>query len=379
MTKKKRRIPLPLKCFLVVLILLIAAGTALCIYVKQKTNPDRMVNDYLKTFMSKDVPLLYEKEGFTDSTFINADTFATCLEECHQYSTIETYSLVKYEDPDNSEQIEYEIQYWSNHRTNPYTQELILKKSEKKLYLLFNQWEIDHSEFLATRCTLSVPNGAAVSVDDIPLAEENIQEQTDESSICEMGNLFIGTHTIKVEMDGFEPFTTTVSLESSDYSDNPIYTITPSMFSVSEETEKELAKTTKKLIQGIYSAAFQNKDFSELTSTFTFEETTKSALQQAYTTLITNNIATDTHLTDVNFTNFDSSCSSSYAEDHCYAISVNSDVDYTSSSVIMNGTATRSRTTGGSSSFTTVFHYRSGVWSVYSTTVLDSCVFYIKY
>lgn len=281
--------------------------------------------------------------------------------------------------------MQYNLSFWDDNHNNPYTQTLLLNLSSSRLYFLFDQWEIDAAEFLAKNCSLAVPKGATVTVDGIDLSEHFSAVPDKDLDVYELGSLFTGTHDITVSIKGFEDYTTTTSLLAGDYSGKKIYTITTSMMKVTAETEKNLKQLAESFITSIYEGALTEQDFDSISKDFTIEKDSIDSMGLAYNTLVSNNITTASHLSKVDFTNFDSSTAATYAEDGCYAIQVTSDVNYTAESIVSSGsedeTASRQaqKTTSGNSLFTTVFHYKDGVWSINTTTALDACVYYIKY
>ena len=380
--KKKRRVTILLLCITIILFLLIIAGIIFYIYMRQQTNPDKIMNEYITAFMSKDISVLHTTIGFEDSPFLDADSFGKAMEECHKYSTITDYSLTKYPSTD-SDRVEYILQYWGHHHQSPYTQTLVLKKSDTNLFLLFDNWEIDNSEFLAENCKFNAPQGAEVSLDGKTLPAEWIQAEDTDLCTYQPGSLFIGTHELQVKADGFEPYSTTFTLLDKDYEGDTIYNVTPSMLSIAEETKSKLENNAKNLLEDIYSYALSGKGFTELAEKYTFEEDSYSLMEQKYNALISNNIDNDSRLTDVNFTEIKSQGDTSFAEDRCYAITVSTDAAYTASSEIPGeNTATdgisEKRTANNSSNFSTDFHYRAGKWSIHSSTILDTCIYYIR-
>lgn len=385
--KKKRRVLLPVLCVAIILSLLLIAFIVFYIYMRRQTNPDRIMNQYITAFMSKDISVLHTTIGFGDSPFMDADSFGRAMEECHKYSTITDYSLTKYPSTE-PDRVEYVLQYWSGHHQNPYTQTLVLKKSDINLYFLFDNWIIDNSEFLAEGCKLNAPSGAEVSLDGKALSGEWIQEKTDDSCTYQIGSLFIGTHELKVQARGFEPYSTTITLQDKDYSAEALYNVTPSMLSLTDETRTELEDKAKNLLKDTYSFALSGKGFDELAEKYTFEDSSRSLLEQDYNALISNNISSSAHLTDVNFTEIKNRGDNTYAEDRCYAITVSTNAAYTVSSEIQRGTPAddgtegntpaKKRTANSNSSFSTDFHYRAGEWSIHSTTIFNTCIYYIR-
>lgn len=376
----KRKHSAWIKWLILVFAILLGAFFVFYFYMKEQTKASRLAEDYVSVFMSKDSGALFDFIGFQPDTFITKDSFQKSMEECHKYSSLTSYSLVQY-DSGRENQKQYGLKYWDNNHNNPYSQTLLLNLSSTRLYFLFEQWEIDKTEYLAKNCTLDVPSGADVMVDDIGLSGKITPVANGNLDTYSLGNLFIGTHTITVSMEGFEDYTVTTSLPAGDYSDRKIYTITNSLMKITAATEKTIIKRAESFIKSIYQNALSGQDFEAATDGFSIEESQKTALAQAYDTLISNHINPDTHLTQVDFTNFESSASSSYAEDGCYVIQVTSDSDYTSDSVTAaaaNGASAQNRRTSGNSLFTTTFHYKDGVWSIYASTALETCVYYLR-
>ena len=381
---KKKKHPKLKWILIIIAALVVTAFLTFFIYMKQMTKPTRLVDRYVSTFMSKDSDSLFDLIGFETGTFITKDAFAKSMEECHQYSSITTYSLVPGNSPGDN-QMQYNLSFWDDNHNNPYNQTLLLNLSSSRLYFLFDQWEIDTTEFLAKNCSLAVPTGATVTVDGIDLSEHLSAVPDKDLDVYELGSLFMGTHDITVSIKGFEDYTTTTSLPAGDYSGKKIYTITTSMLKVTADTEKNLKQLAESFITSIYEGALTEQDFDSISKDFTIEKDSIDSMELAYNTLVSNNITTASHLSKVDFTNFDSSTAATYAEDGCYAIQVTSDVNYTAESIVSSGSGDETasqqtrKTTSGNSLFTTIFHYKDGVWSINTTTALDACVYYIKY
>ncbi|MCM1441235.1 MAG: hypothetical protein NC131_18830, partial [Roseburia sp.] len=195
----------------------------------------------------------------------------------------------------------------------------------------------------------------------------------------ECGDLFTGTHRITVSLEGFEDYSTSTSLQNADYAGRPLYTITASMLRVTKDTQEELMKQTERMIKALYNGALQEKSFSSLHEKYPFEETVRADLEKKYDTLLHNHIQGSSHLSDVAFTDFSSSCTMAYAEDHCYAIKVTTSTDYTTYSVVMNGDVSHEKSTAGNSLFITTLHYLDGKWYIHDSTALESCVYYLKH
>ena len=382
--KKTRKIPVPVLCLLVLLVLLLAAFLVFYIRMKGQTRPDRVADRYVSTFMSRDANALFDLIGFSTSPFITRDAFARSMEECHSYSTIASYSIVQYP-AESEDQRSFGIQYWDDHNNSPYSQTLVLNRSQDRLYLLFDNWTVDATEYLAKNCSLAIPAGASATLDGVALTDDMQAETTDTSAVYTAGDLFIGNHTIQVSMEGFEDFSAQVYLGSGDYADKDIYTITTSMMTITDETEKYLKQQAKSFIRALYDTALSEKSFSDLADAFVFEDTTRSSMEQAYDTLVANNISSAAHLTGVDFADFSSTTSSAYAEDHCYAVTVTSEIEYTAQSEVPQSSAdgaepgSSPRSTSGRSLFTTTFHFKNGTWSIYSSTAFDTCIYYTRY
>ena len=375
--KKKRLIPIPVKCLIALLILLLITGTIFTVYMKQQTNPDHVIQRYIATFMSKDPSALFHFLGMEKSTFIDEDSFSRFLEEHCQYSKIRSYGLTRHTDPSAPGQVSYRISFQYGPHSKPYTQTLLLKKSEANLSFFFDIWEIDCSEFFAKNIAIQIPTGASASIDGIALTQEQKKEEAGQLATYETDGLFIGTHAITVSMEGFQDYSANFSLQNTDYKNQPVYTITDSMLSITKETEKELISQAEKMIQALYKSALQNDPFEKLHGKYPFEDNVRSSQEQKYNTLVNNHILPSTHLSDVDFNEFSSSCAVTYAEDHCYAVKITTSMDYTASSVVSGGSYEKS--TPGSSVIITAMHYQDGKWVIHDTTALDHCVYYLRY
>lgn len=373
--KKRRRIPLPLKCLAALLPLLILCGIVCAVYMRQQTDPDHIAERYIDVFMAKDPSALFHFLGLERSPFVNEEAFARFLEESCSYSRIKSYGLTK-DTGSSADGICYRIEFHTGPHSTPIIKTLRLKKSQEKQYLFFDSWSVDHEGYFARGCSIRVPAGASADLDGIPLTGEQKREERDRLITYEAGTLFTGTHSITVHMPGFQDYTAEISLGHSDDKDNPVYTVTPSMLSLTEGTKRELASHTEEMIQTLYSGVLQNKSLNWLHRKFPFEESVLSALGQKYDTLADRTMQAPTRLTGVEFREFSSSCTAAYAEDGCYAARVTTSTEYTASSTISG--SRYKKTTPGHSVFITTMHYRDGKWLIHDSTVLESPVYYLR-
>lgn len=373
--EKKRSIPLLVKCLAALLPLFLLCGIVCAVYMRQQTNPDYIAERYMEAFMSKNPTALFHFLGLKRSSFVNEEAFGRFLEESYSYSRIKSYGLTR-DTSSADDGIHYRIEFRTGPHSSPVIHTLRLIKSGEKRYLIFDNWIIDHSEYLAGGCSIRIPAGAAADIDGVSLTEEQKVEERDQLATYAADTLFTGTHKIAVHMPGFQDYTADISLKHTDNIDNPLYTVTPSMLSITEDTGKELAAHTEEMIRSLYSGALENQSPDWLHNKFPFEESVQPALGQKYNTLINQMMQPASRLSGVEFREFSSSCVSAYAEDGCYAVKVTTSADYTASSTVSG--SNYKKNTPGHSVFITTMHYRDGKWLIHDSTVLESPVYYLK-
>ena len=200
--KKKRKIPIGVKLFIIIFVLGLISFGIFSIYMKGQTNPDLLVEKYLKAFMNKDVNAMYDILEFKKSDFINPEYFEKSLEECHSFKEIDSYGLVKSKGDEKTQ--DYELKFLAGTR-EVYKTKLTLYK-DQPLYFIYDNWKIDKSAFLSEANKLTVPAKAKVYIDGSLLTEKKVSEKTNISKTYEIGDLYEGSHELSMTVDGFDEF-----------------------------------------------------------------------------------------------------------------------------------------------------------------------------
>ena len=153
------------------------------------------------------------------------------------------------------------VEYMLAGDPNVYSYHLQLTSGEEKVMFFFNKWEVvECTPFLAKDFTVIVPTGATLVVDGYVVDNSFQQAPTDEYDAegdSYQLDLFVGTHTLQVLVDGFDPMTREYELSGDNDYINFCY---DDSFTVSDGTKNAVILQGKTLMQQVFAAALAKDD-----------------------------------------------------------------------------------------------------------------------
>lgn len=387
MAKSGRKKHTGIKVFLFLLIILILSAGGSYYYMKSQCNPSKIAHKFADAFMAGDISAIHSFLGMDDETLVSEPLLQKYLTDHCNFGKLTSYSFIEVASSDPNKKT-YSLHYICEGKAQGYDMSVTLIKNPTPLYLLFDNWQVDASDYISSYILFSAPSGSKVSIDDNPLDEKMIVEKQGTVSVYNIPKIIPGEHKLDVELEGFKKFSTTIKLAAGNYDGASIYKITPSTMSLTDTTDQQLKDTAKSFIYELYDMAMKNRTFDELSSHYSIEKNSFETMKQNYQMLINNNFSTETHLTSVDFSNCDSKIEIGVAEDGCFAVNVISDTSYIAGSFVSIQEKTDTgdtlvnqynRSTDGKSTFTTTFHYKDGKWSIYECNALTNYVYFLKY
>ncbi|MBO4395736.1 MAG: hypothetical protein J5819_05265 [Eubacterium sp.] len=382
------------KFFFTIGVLAVLLFIGVFLYDRIYNNPMNVVDEYIDAFMAKSPSRIFRTMDLKMTNFITPDNLDTLLEERANYHEITSYSLVR-EHVDNGDERRYKISYMVGRQESPFSQELILKKSDEKKLFILDNWYIDSSDLVGHGISIRVPTGARITVDGRKLGEgsvrtpdaavadnvagdENLVKQSGTTQDYEIGDMFVGKHEFEVTLDGFQPFSDTFEIEPQEYYYEPVFTVTPSQMTPDEESRKVAENLAQRMVTLLYQDLAERRSFDYFASEVAVEMSTQTALRKKYDELRKKHIDSETHLMYVEFDSFSSDVSSTLSEDSCYAVRVDTTIRYTAHSTVVIDDEPELKSASGSLKLKTVFHYSDGQWWLYDSDAFDKFIHYEK-
>ncbi len=365
------------KVFFTLGVLAVLLFIGLYIYARVNNSPSAVVDEYVSGFMAKSPSRIFRTLNLANTKFVTPDKLDTLLESIADYDKITSYSLVKTGEEEGK--VSYQINYMMGRLESPFSQTLTLRETDETYLLFFNKWVIDSSSFIASQVTLRVPVGATLRVDDVPLSKGQIRKTTDKTIDYEMGDMFIGEHTFEAQLDGFRSYKGTFTLEGKNYGDEPVATVATNMLAPDGESQMIVKKLVARIVPMLYESMLQRRSFDYFLKEVAIEAETREGLRLRYEKMRQKHIDTRTHLTYVEFGEFDSKVKSTISTDDCYALCVDTRVPYKAYSTVVDyEERPRLEKKHGKLKIRSIFHYSSGQWWLYESEAFGRFVKYIK-
>ncbi|MGN0328620.1 MAG: zinc ribbon domain-containing protein [Lachnospira sp.] len=264
----------------IAVVVVIAAIVAFVCIGKSNTDYKKTAKKYVKAVEQCDWNTAYSLMNIPDSEFLTKEALAkvnqdatgeavTSMTVNNSFSTIGNLPgnkavTVTYQTPTGFD-----------------SEELILTKSSKKYMLFFNKYLVSSDSFVVKDCTISVPKGLTLYINDIQVSEsykssDNSSSSTDKYIIP---FLFEGTNELKVTGDMVEDYTKTTSF---DY-DEDSASISASSLTIDSGKVSSLQSQAEKDLKTIVDAVIAKKDFSTISSIC--NSSAKSTCQSKYNSL----------------------------------------------------------------------------------------------
>lgn len=253
------------------LVLLIALIVVFNAVGNSKTNPVDTATAYFNAMVEGDYDTIASLTDLPAGPFLTEEAFQKCCEEwsiadgetvtkvsAKEYNESSYYGYSEYSDyvgpsggmSDYTKTIV--VEYMLSGDPNVYTYHIQLVAGEEKTMFFFNQWEVVQcTPFLAQNTNFAVPKGATLVVDGYVVDDAFLQNEADAYYDNYVLDLFVGTHTMNVLVDGLEPATEEIYVYynddyfSADYGE------------LSDGTKNAIAAQGKTLLEQIYTGALE--------------------------------------------------------------------------------------------------------------------------
>lgn len=156
--------------------------------------------------------------------------------------------------------------------------QISLNKQLKNKYIFFENWTVSTESFLSKAVPVTVPHGATVSIDGIPLRESYLSGTGNGLDNYSIPAMFAGQHQIEVSMSGME---TVKEVFDAGWDGYYLYKM-----QISQGTLQELLGQAETDIQKIYMAAFQKTAFEGISDLFVADGETLVEIESSYNSLM---------------------------------------------------------------------------------------------
>ena len=296
MTKQKKLTIGLISAAAVILIALYAIGSSI-------TKPENIVKKYMDARVKGDYNTLYDymvdvKTG--DTTFVSKEVFTNLAKENDKTKIINyTVGNVVYDLGKLTGTVK--VNYTLEGDSSAKEQDVKLKKSDKKAYLIFDKWvlsDVQSESALVKDFEIKVPTGSSVVFNGIAVNKSyiNKNKSSDSNDVYVLPQVFNAKSKIKTTLKSGIVIEDTYT--PSEYYKS--YTARLSSSNISESFKKEMVEQSKKDLKVIYDGVVSNTEFDKLTS-----KNFDSELSTSYSNYLSTMASSSRKLTKFNITKAD--------------------------------------------------------------------------
>ncbi len=328
--------------------------------INNKLSPKTIAKDYFLAAANMDAEKLYQYMEVEKSEFTSKSMFKKLFEEKYDEDDIKkiaNYSVGKVEKDASGFTATVTITYVENGDDDSNTVKVKLIKQKAKKYLIFDEWQVatDNMPMEITKdFEMKVLKGSKIKIEGKEVNSKYIdKEKSDESyDVYKMPAMFTTEYSAVISAPmGFD---VEEKIRVSKYSN---YTYSLSEDNLSDEMKKQLTDLAKTSLQTLYDGAKDQKEFSEIKSSFDYKGADLTDLEKSYNSL--KNSLANSGLTSISFTEVTLNSFSSSDTYRCYvSTKYKYSVNYTS------GTETKTHDSSDSDNMYVYLTYADGAFRV---------------
>lgn len=257
----------PINPFMIVsLVEIVAFCIMIAVFFKVGQNTfgyENVAKNYFKSIADCDWDQVYGELELKESAFINKDAFLEMRKEDDKIS----YSKIKVESVADKNAAHVNITYYE--KGSDYASgelQVKLTRQSKKSFLFFDNWKVSSDNYVVNDFTIYAPQGADVYLDNQVIPDKYITKKssTPDSDCYQIPQMFAGTHTSFISLDGFTgPETPVYAQYDYDY-----LSLEYDSLSVTSKQQEEILNTAYSILQKELAAGVAGNDFSTIEDLF---------------------------------------------------------------------------------------------------------------
>lgn len=257
----------PINPFMIVsLVEIVAFCIMIAVFFKVGQNTfgyENVAKNYFKSIADCDWDQVYGELELKESAFINKDAFLEMRKEDDKIS----YSKIKVESVADKNAAHVNITYYE--KGSDYASgelQVKLTRQSKKSFLFFDNWKVSPDNYVINDFTIYAPQGADVYLDNQVIPDKYITKKssTPDSDCYQIPQMFAGTHTSFISLDGFTgPETPVYAQYDYDY-----LSLEYDSLSVTSKQQEEILNTAYSILQKELAAGVAGNDFSTIEDLF---------------------------------------------------------------------------------------------------------------
>ena len=257
----------PINPFMIVsLVEIVAFCIMIAVFFKVGQNTfgyENVAKNYFKSIADCDWDQVYGELELKESAFINKDAFLEMRKEDDKIS----YSKINAESTADKNTALVTITYFE--KGSDYASDELqvkLTRQSKKSFLFFDNWKVSSDNYVVNDFTIYAPQGADVYLDNQVIPDKYITKKssTPDSDCYQIPQMFAGTHTSFISLDGFTgPETPVYAQYDYDY-----LSLEYDSLSVTSKQQEEILNTAYSILQKELAAGVAGNDFSTIEDLF---------------------------------------------------------------------------------------------------------------
>lgn len=290
------------KAWLVFLLIIMACLGGTYYYLNKITAKEEVAKKYFEDKMSGDAARMYPYYEVEESEFANESIFKKIMaDDTKKEAKVKNYKVQKTEESSDGLTATVTIHYTLEGSSDTKVETILLHKTEKKAYYIFDKWEVSKDSYKTIRdFKIYVMKGATLTLEGKKVDQKYLDKEASTSTldVYVIPTLFASTYTAKADLP--LGFTIEQEINTNQYSKRESILVTKE--NIPEATKKKIVVEAKENLKTIYDGAIARKTFQDISSSFTFKDGNLESLEKSYESLVNALKEKETVLQKIDFT-----------------------------------------------------------------------------
>ena len=268
--KDKRPISKKTKIIIIAVAAVVVVLIAGFMILRNSTSPETIAKNYYAAYVKQNIDQMYSYCDLGEGgAFTNKEAFKEYYsdgEKADLAKRIKNYKITNIQYDDSRLTATVTVSYTTGSSSSAQTDTITLRRGSGKKYLFFDDWKVSlNDDDLVTDYTIRVPHDATITVDDVALSTEYIEESDDDGfDVYTIPMMFNTEYDVVVKLaNGFEIQDT---FTPSNYYGTTTFVL--SNDNISDADKEKVTEQVKQDIKSLFDNAIADKAWSEISSNY---------------------------------------------------------------------------------------------------------------
>lgn len=264
------------KILIIIIVAIVVILVAAYLILSNNYKPSKVAEDYFVALADKDTDKLYNYLDIKENEFTTKKIFSEVFDE-EEDTELLNYKVESETISSDGLSATVTINYTLKDDKEPSSAVIYLVKDKNNNLLIFDNWKISNQESLVVEdYVIRTIKGSSLKLEGVDVDKKYLDENSNSDyDVYTIPSLFRGDYDATVTLENGLSFESTLSVDS--YGSANLTNL-----ELDDENEEAFETEISKVVSNLYSSAMEQKNFSDIKSTYEYEGADLTDLEDAY-------------------------------------------------------------------------------------------------